>query len=187
MEQLLLVISCDSPAGIGASLWTHELQCLAEKLVFCWLWKIWYSYVCNQNWKMIDTSLERPDSQLWSAVSKISKLLRLLSFRLNLIWAKIAQFSKLNNFVTDEYFFWNFVFKELSQMLWNAPGIFWFASKFWVSHHFCWKNTIFKIQPKTLLTLTFLKSLKIISKRTFRSFIQPWNSDYVRSPIYGVK
>ena len=25
MEQLLLVISCDSPAGIGASLRTHEL------------------------------------------------------------------------------------------------------------------------------------------------------------------
>ena len=24
MEQLLLVTSCDSPAGIGASLWTHE-------------------------------------------------------------------------------------------------------------------------------------------------------------------
>ena len=23
MEQLLLVTSCDSPAGIGASLWTH--------------------------------------------------------------------------------------------------------------------------------------------------------------------
>ena len=23
MDQLLLVISCDSPAGIGASLWTH--------------------------------------------------------------------------------------------------------------------------------------------------------------------
>ena len=68
-------------------------------------------------------------------------------------------------------FFWNFVFKELSQMLWNAPGIFWFASKLWVSHHFCWKNTIFKIQPKTLLTLTFLKSLKVISKCTFRSFI----------------
>ena len=25
MEQLLLETSCDSPAGIGASLWTHEL------------------------------------------------------------------------------------------------------------------------------------------------------------------
>ena len=24
MEQLLLVTSCDSPVGIGASLWTHE-------------------------------------------------------------------------------------------------------------------------------------------------------------------
>ena len=24
MEQLLLVTSCDSPAGIGASLWTHN-------------------------------------------------------------------------------------------------------------------------------------------------------------------
>ena len=88
------------------------LQCLAEKLVFCWLWKIWYSYVCNQNWKMIDTSLERPDSQLWSAVSKISKLSRLLSFRLNLIWAKITQFSKLNNFVTDEYFFLKLCFQR---------------------------------------------------------------------------
>ena len=25
MEQLLLVTSCDLPAGIGASFWTHEL------------------------------------------------------------------------------------------------------------------------------------------------------------------
>ena len=54
---------------------------------------------------MIDTSLERPESQLSSAVSKISKMSRLLSFRLNLILTKITQFSKLNNFVIDDYFF----------------------------------------------------------------------------------
>ena len=54
---------------------------------------------------MIDISFERPESQFSSAVSKISKMSRLLSFRLNLIWAKITQFSKLNNFVIDEYFF----------------------------------------------------------------------------------
>ena len=54
---------------------------------------------------MIDTSFERPKSQLSSAVSKISKMSRLLSFRLNLIWAKITQFSKLNNFVMNKDFF----------------------------------------------------------------------------------
>ena len=100
------------------------LQCLAEKLVFCWLWKIWYSYVCNQNWKMIDTSLERPDSQLWSVVSKISKLSRLLSFRLNLIWAKITQFSKLNNFVTDEYFFFETLFSKSSHKCYEMLPVF---------------------------------------------------------------
>ena len=51
-----------------------------------------------QNQKMIDTSLERPESQLSSAVSKISKMSRLLRFRLNLNCGKIAKFSKLNNF-----------------------------------------------------------------------------------------
>ena len=54
---------------------------------------------------MIVTPFERPEGQLSSAVSKISKMSRLLSFRLNLIWAKITQFSKLNNFVINEYFF----------------------------------------------------------------------------------
>ena len=54
---------------------------------------------------MIDTSFERPESQLPPAVLKISKILRLLRFRLNLICAKITQFSKLNNFVIDEDFF----------------------------------------------------------------------------------
>ena len=54
---------------------------------------------------MIDMSFERPDSQFSSAVSKISKMSRLLSPRLDLICAKITQFSKLNNFVIDEDFF----------------------------------------------------------------------------------
>ena len=53
---------------------------------------------------MIDISLERPECQLCSAVSKISKMSRLLSFRFDIIWAKIIQFLKLNNFVIDEYF-----------------------------------------------------------------------------------
>ena len=57
---------------------------------------------------MIDTPVKRPECQLSSAVSKISKISRLLSFRLNLIWAKIAQFSKLNNFVLYEDFFLKF-------------------------------------------------------------------------------
>ena len=54
---------------------------------------------------MIDTSFERPESQLPPAVLKILKMSRLLRFRLNLICAKITQFSKLNNFVIDEDFF----------------------------------------------------------------------------------
>ena len=61
---------------------------------------------------MIDTSWQRPESQLCSAVSKISKISRLLSFRLNLIWAEITQFSKLNKFVVDEYFFLKLVIQR---------------------------------------------------------------------------
>ena len=53
---------------------------------------------------MIDTSFERSESQLPDALSKLSKMSRLLSFRLNLICAKITQFSKLNNFETAENF-----------------------------------------------------------------------------------
>ena len=49
-------------------------------------------------------SLEWPKSQFSPASSKISKMLRLLSFRLSLICAKITQFSKLNNFVIHEDF-----------------------------------------------------------------------------------
>ena len=53
---------------------------------------------------MIDTSFERPESQLPPAVLKISKMSRLLRFRLNLIRAKISQFLKLNNFESTENF-----------------------------------------------------------------------------------
>ena len=53
---------------------------------------------------MIDTSFERPESQLLPAVLKISKMSRLLHFGLNLICAKISQFSKLNNFESTENF-----------------------------------------------------------------------------------
>ena len=53
---------------------------------------------------MIDTSFERSESQLPDALSKLSKISRLLSFRLNLICPKITQFSKLNNFETAENF-----------------------------------------------------------------------------------
>ena len=53
---------------------------------------------------MIDMPFERPESQFSPALSKISKILRLLSFRLSLICAKITQPSKLNNFVTNEDF-----------------------------------------------------------------------------------
>ena len=53
---------------------------------------------------MIDTSFERSESQLPDALSKLSKMSRLLSFRLNLICAKITQFSNLNNFETAENF-----------------------------------------------------------------------------------
>ena len=47
-------------------------------------------------------SFERPESQFSLASSKISKMLRLLSFRLSLISTKITQFSKLNKFVIHE-------------------------------------------------------------------------------------
>ena len=53
---------------------------------------------------MIDTSFERSESQLPDALSKLSKISRLLSFKLNIICAKITQFSKLNNFETAENF-----------------------------------------------------------------------------------
>ena len=53
---------------------------------------------------MIDTSFERPESQLPPAALKILKMSRLLRFRLNLICAKISQFSKLNNFESTENF-----------------------------------------------------------------------------------
>ena len=53
---------------------------------------------------MIDTSFERSESQLPDALSKLSKMSRLLSFRLNLICAKITKFSKLNNFVTKSFY-----------------------------------------------------------------------------------
>ena len=53
---------------------------------------------------MIDTSFERAESQLPDESSKFSKMSRLLSFRLNLICAKITQFSNLNNFETAENF-----------------------------------------------------------------------------------
>ena len=53
---------------------------------------------------MIDMSFERPESQFSPASSKILKMLRLLSFRLSLICAKITQPSKLNYFVIHEDF-----------------------------------------------------------------------------------
>ena len=53
---------------------------------------------------MIDTSCEQSESQLPDTLSKLSKISMLLSFRLNLICAKITQFSKLNNFETAENF-----------------------------------------------------------------------------------
>ena len=53
---------------------------------------------------MIDTSFERSESQLPDALSKLSKMSRLLSFRLHLICVKITQFSKLNNFEIAEKF-----------------------------------------------------------------------------------
>ena len=53
---------------------------------------------------MIDMSFESPESQFSPASSKISKMLRLLSFRLSLISAKITQISKLYNFVIHQGF-----------------------------------------------------------------------------------
>ena len=49
-------------------------------------------------------SFERPECKLSSAISKISKIPRLLSFRLNLICAKNTKYSKLNNSAVDNYF-----------------------------------------------------------------------------------
>ena len=47
-------------------------------------------------------SFEKRESQFSPALSKLSNLSMLLSFRLNLIGGKITQISKLNQFVLDE-------------------------------------------------------------------------------------
>ena len=107
------------------------IQWLAKKSVFCQHLKIWHSSESSQNWKMIDTSFERSESQLPDALSKLSKMSRLLSFRLNLICAKITQFSKLNNFETAENF--------AAKTHWETPHIS--TNKWWQNESF---STMFR-------------------------------------------